>query len=202
MSTFAAISALAAQPAYVSARQKLDLIESDRAPAGAVLGFSKAEIEAWAAVEIPQIVPEGVRNPRVELGTGVATGHALVDFARLRHAKGAAKNWLIDRLIEGERPISVTVEVNSAAGRCTVNIRRLEISGHAASGSVLDFLVKNFFMPLFPDAKIGEPFELRNRVESVTLRPLAAYAKIDRTPPAKPGSPVKPVLRGRTAAVR
>jgi hypothetical protein len=192
-----AASALAAPPAYNSARRKLDIIESGRATAGAFYNFSKAEIEAWAAVEIPKIIPEGFRAATVDLGTNTATGHALVDFTRMRHAKGAPKNWFIDRLLAGERPLSVTVDVKSAGGKCTVFLRRVEISGVTATGSVLDFLVKYFFLPLFPDAKIGEPFEMGYRLESIAVRPLAAYVKIDRSPPARPQSAPRRVLGGR-----
>jgi hypothetical protein len=173
----------AATPAYDSAKRKLDLIENDRAPAGAIYTFTPAEIEAWAAVEIPEIVPEGFRNARMELGSGVATGRALIDFMRLRHAKGAPKNWFIDKLLEGERPVAVTVEVQSTNGNCTVFLRRLEISGVVANGSVLDFLIKTFFLTLYPEAKINEPFRMEHRVDSVTVRPNAVYVKINNSRP-------------------
>jgi hypothetical protein len=185
-------AAAAVSPAYYSARRKLDAIEEDRAPAGAVYTFTKAEIEAWAAVEIPQEVPEGFRDARVDLGTNVATGHALIDFMRLRHARGAPKNWLIDKLLDGERPVSVTVEVRSANGSCTVFLRGLEVSGVAATGSVLDFLVKNFFLTLYPDAKINEPFRMEHRVDRVVIRPNAVYVKINNTPPPLVPRPPKP----------
>ncbi len=178
-----------AEPAaYKSARKKLDIIESNRAPANTVYSFSKAEIEAWAAVEIPQIVPEGFRDARVELGTDVATGRAYIDFMKLRHAKGGSNNWFLDKLLQGERPVAVTVQVQSAKGKCTVYLKKLEISGVSATGTVLDLLIKTFFMPLFPDAKIGQPFELDHRIERIALRPVAAYAKIKSTPPAPASS--------------
>jgi hypothetical protein len=36
---------------------------------------------------------------------------------------------------------------------------------------VLDFLVKTFFLPLFPSAKIGEPFDLGWNIDRVEIRP-------------------------------
>lgn len=175
--------------AYQSARRKLDAIESDRAPAGTVYSFSKAEIEAWAVKEAVELIPEGFREPRIELGTDVAVGRALIDFMKLRHAKGAPKNWFLDKLLQGERPVAVTAEIQSSDGRCTVNLKRLEISGVAATGTVLDFLVNTFFLTLFPDAKIGQPFTLRHRVERIAIRPAAVYAKINGTPPAPAAAP-------------
>jgi hypothetical protein len=178
--------AASAPAAYSSAQRKLDLIQDDRAPANAVYSFNKTEIEAWAAAEIPELIPEGFRDARIELGTDVAVGRGYIDFMKLRHAKGAPKNWFLDKLLQGERPVSVTVKLQSANGMCTVILQRLEISGVAATGSVLDFLLKNFFLTLFPDAKVGEPFALRHRMESVTVRPLAVYVKIKNEPPPAP----------------
>lgn len=179
--------AAAANPpaAYQSAKRKLDTIENDQAPANAAYSFTKAEIEAWATVEAREEVPEGFRDPRVELGNGVATGRALIDFMKLRHAKGAPKNWFIDKLLEGERPVAVTARIDSANGMCTVHLLRLEISGVAATGSVLDFLIKNFFLTLYPEAKIGEPFRFQHRVERLEVRPAGAYIKIANAPPPK-----------------
>jgi hypothetical protein len=168
----------AANPDYESAQRKMAAIENGTAAPGSYVTFTEKEIEAWARVEVPKEVPEGFRDPRAELGENVATGRALIDFAALRHAKGAKSNWLIDKMIAGERPVAVTLEVHSSNGRCTVYLRRVEVGGVAATGQVLDFLVNTFFMPLYPNAKIGKPFELADNVESVSIRPAAVYVKI------------------------
>jgi hypothetical protein len=178
-------AATAPTAAYQSAKRKVDAIEEDRAPAKATYSFNKAEIEAWATAEAAELVPEGFRDPRIELGSGVATGRAMIDFMRLRHAKGAPKNWFIDKLLEGERPVAVTARVESANGTCIVHLLRVEISGVAATGTVLDFLIKNFFLTLYPDAKIGEPFQLKHRVERLDVLPAAAYVKIANVAPPK-----------------
>jgi hypothetical protein len=153
-------------------------IENETAAPGSYVTFTEREIEAWARVEVPKEVPKGFRKPDAELGNNVATGRALIDFAQLRRARGAKSNWLIDKLISGERPVAVTLEVHSSNGRCTVDLRRVEVGGVAATGGVLDFLVNTFFMPLYPNAKIGKPFELAHNVESITIRPSAIYVKI------------------------
>ncbi len=160
----------AADPAYSSARRKLDLIEEHRAPRGSVIVFSQAEINAWARVEVPAVVPEGIRDERVELGNGSATGYALVDLLTMRQARGRDTNWFVARLIEGERPLRVMVDLQSGHGRCTVFLRRVEISGVAASGAALDFLIRTFFLPLYPDAKIGQPFELGYNIDRIDVR--------------------------------
>jgi len=166
-------------PEARSAKTKLALIMDEKARRGSTIVFTAREMEGWAKVEIPAMVPEGFRSPRVALGSGVADGHALVDFKRLRHAQGAAPSWL-DNLIEGERPLKVSVAVRSADGWCTVDLTRVEISSVSATGTVLNVLVKTFFLPLFPNAKVNEPFELSYRIDRIEVRPAGVYVTIKR----------------------
>jgi hypothetical protein len=160
----------AADPAFERAWNKLDLIESGRARPGSVFVFTPAEMNAWARARVPQEI-EGVRDPRIELGNGAATGYALIDFVKMRQGEGIPTNPLLARLISGERPVKVTVRLASAAGRCTAYLTGMEINGVSASGQVLDALVNWFFKPLFPGAKINEPFDLRDGIERIEVRP-------------------------------
>lgn len=163
---------LTADDAYVrSALVKIHSIENGEAKRGSVILFSVQELNSWALYEIPQIVPQGLRNPKVTLGTGTGTGYALVDFLKMRRAQGQAGNWILERMIEGERPIAVSIQVQSGGGQCVVDLTRVEISGVAATGTVLDFLIKTFFMPLYPTAKIGEKFEIGYNIDRIDLRP-------------------------------
>ena len=170
---------LAADPVFERAWNKLDAIESGRARPGSVIVFTPAELNAWAEVRVPQMV-DGIRNPRVELGTNTATGSALVDFLKMRQAEGVATNPVLATLIEGERPLKVSVRVESGGGRCTVHLMRVEISGIAATGPVLDLLVSAFFRPLFPDAKIDQPFELGDNIDRIDIRPSGVRVSIKK----------------------
>jgi hypothetical protein len=89
----------------------------------------------------------------------------------MRQGEGLATNFLIAKLIEGERPLKVSVQLESGHGRATARLTRLEISGVAVTGAPLDFLVNEFFLHLFPDAKVNQPFELHDNIESIELRP-------------------------------
>jgi hypothetical protein len=133
--------------------------------------FTTTELNAYARSEVPVIAPEGVRQLRLELRNGAGTGYAMIDFLRLRHAQGSETPWLIAKLIEGERPVKVDAHFQSANGKATVFLDRVEISGVAVSGSTLDFLIRNFFLPLYPNAKISQPFELANCVDRVDVIP-------------------------------
>lgn len=170
---------LAADPLFERAWNKLDAIESGRARPGSVIVFTPAELNAWVQARAPQMV-EGIRNPRIELGTDTATGSALVDLLKMRQAEGVATNPVLAKLIDGERPLKVSVRVDSGGGRCTVHLIRVEISGLAATGPVLDLLVSAFFRPLFPDAKIDQPFELGDNIDHIEIRPAGLRVAIKK----------------------
>ena len=133
--------------------------------------FTPKEINAWARVTVPETVPEGIRDERIDLGSDTANAHAIVDFLRMRQAQGKATIPLLGALIEGERPLTISVRLESGGGRCTVYLTRVEVGGVSAEGALLDFLVKTFFLPLFPDAKINEPFDLGYDMDRVEIRP-------------------------------
>jgi len=174
------IVAAAADPAAANVTRKLDIIQSGKAKPGSVFVFTSAELNAWVRVKAPMVVPEGLREPRLEMGTGTATGYALVDFLKMRHAAGVETNWLISKLIQGEKRLTASASIQSANGRATVHLLRVEIGGLAVSGATLDFLIDTFFRPLFPDAKIDEPFELSDRVDRIEVTPAEARVYIKK----------------------
>jgi len=163
---------LTAGDAYCrSALAKLHSLEAGEVKRGAVVTFSVQEINSWAYYMIPGIVPEGIRNEKVTLGNDNGTAFALMDLLKMRHTQGKATNWIMARMIEGERPVTISIHVQSGGGLCIVDLTRVEISGAVAAGSVLDFLVKTFFMPLYPTAKIGQKFEIGYNIDRIDLRP-------------------------------
>ena len=174
----AADAQAAADPQVERVNRKIDLIQSGRARPGSVLVFTVAELNAWGRAKAAEVVPEGFRDARLELGNGSATSYALVDFLKLRHAAGIETNWLVAKLIQGEKPLKVTADIQSAHGRATVHLTRVEIGGIAVSGAPLDFLIQTFFTPLYPDAKIDQPFELADGVDRIEVTPAEARAFI------------------------
>jgi hypothetical protein len=166
----AVLPLLAADPAFARAESKLDRIESGHARPGSVIVFTPAEMNAWARGRVPQMY-QGIRDPAVQLGTGTASGSAFVDFLKMRQGEGLATNSLVAKLIQGERPLKVSIQLESSHGRATARLTRLEISGVAVTGAPLDFLVNEFFLHLFPDAKVNQPFDLHDNIERIELRP-------------------------------
>lgn len=161
---------------YLSAKQKFGQIETDRLRPGSRVTLTPREIDAWVARE----APAGVRNPRLELQTGVAKGAALIDFGKVRRAQGHPPGWLMSKLLDGERPVTVTARVRSGNGVATVDVERVEISGITVDGRTLQFLIDNVLLPLYPDAAVGRPFQLGHRIERLDVQPGAVGVVIGR----------------------
>ena len=167
-----AIPLLAAtDPLYLSTQKKFDQIADGKLKPGTVVVLTPAELNAWARVKVTESIPQGLRTPGIELGSGEATGSALVDFLKMASQNGQEPGWLMSKLIEGERPLKIWIRMTSSGGRATVNLTRVELSGASLSGRTLDFLIDNFFKPKYPDAKIGEPFDLGYSIERIEIQP-------------------------------
>lgn len=152
---------------YGSAKQKLAQIETGKLKTGTRVTFTPREIGAYAAKE----APNGVRNPKLELQSGIAKGNALVDFGKVRRAQGYQPGWLMAKLLDGERPVSVTARISSGGGKATVDVQSVEISGMTIDGKMLDFLIQNFLLAMYPDAVVGRPFELGHRIDRIDIQP-------------------------------
>jgi hypothetical protein len=165
---------------YQSAKRKLELIQSEHLPLGTYVALRPRELTAYAQREVRKVVPEGVRQPRVQLGDGEATAFAYLDFPKLRRSTGKPLGWLMARLLAGERPVRVKARVLSSGGQARVDLERVEIGGLAVGGAALEFLIGNFVLPYYPDAMIGRPFELAYGIERLEVRPTEVRVVIGR----------------------
>jgi hypothetical protein len=151
--------------------QRMEMIEKGRVDPGARVQFAEPELNTYLSQKVKQVVPQGLRNPRVQLGEGRATAHALVDFVRMKHARGEQMGWLMRKMLEGEHELTVIGRLESAAGRGRVDIEEVEIGGTSFRGRTLDLLVRTFVAPLYPQAKPGQSFELGYDMDRIELKP-------------------------------
>jgi len=166
---------------YLSVKRKFHSIETRQAKAGSRVPISSQELNAYVETELPQVAPAGIRKPHVVLhGGNTATGSALVDFVKLRSAKGQKTNWFMRKLLEGEREVKVTTHIDSANGTATVNVQRVEVGGIPIQGAALDFLISNYLIPNYPQAKIGQPFALHRSVDHIEVAKDVAYVVLKR----------------------
>jgi hypothetical protein len=162
---------------YDSARHKLDLIENERLHPGARVELSERELNAYAQHE----APHGVRNAHLEIApSGIATGSALIDFNEVRRAQGHPPGWLMSKLLEGERPVTVTARLTSSNHHAQVDVQRVTISGMELDGNTLDFLIQHVLLAVYPDAAVDRPFELGHRVDHFELHSQGVSVVIGR----------------------
>jgi hypothetical protein len=155
-----------------NANRKFAGIESSRLPAGTRVEISSAELNAWANEKARIYAPGAARNIRLELRDGEATGHALIDFIKLRRsATGEESSWLMRNMFSGERPVVVRARFQSRNHRARVDVQRVEVSGVPIEGSTLNFLVQNWLRPTFPNAHMNEWFQLGFRIDHFTVTP-------------------------------
>jgi hypothetical protein len=166
----ASLTLNAADPALESANAKLEKLTSGKGKPGEVVFLTPVEINAWVAAKVPEEIPQGIRDVRIELGTDAASASALVDFVKVQQSRGKSTGWAM-AMMAGERPLKVSIRVASSGGKITVYLTRVEISGVSMEGAGLDFLIKTVFLPLYPDAKIGEPVDLDYKIDQVQIRP-------------------------------
>jgi hypothetical protein len=156
------MSVMTADPLADSAQKKLDSISDRKLKPGSTVVLSSQEVNAWLHEKAVKAFPQGIRNEHIDLGPGTADGTALVDLLKIQ--KGNV-NSLIARLIEG---------------RATVFLTRVELSGVAMEGSVLDFLIKQFIQPRYPDIKINQPFDLDFNIDRIELQPAGVRVVIKK----------------------
>ncbi len=161
---------------YLSAKKKFQAIDKQTVKPGSKMAVTSSELNAYVQTELPKVAPEGIRDPNVELiGNNTASGKVMVDFLKLRSARGKSTSWIMRKLLEGEREVAVTARVSSGYGKATVHLQRVEVSGIPIEGTALDFLINNYLIPNYPEAKIGRPFELHKRVDRIEVSPGVAY---------------------------
>jgi hypothetical protein len=174
-------AAVATTTDYLSAQRKFEQIGNGKVKPGSQVVIANRELNAWVQKEIPEVAPDGLRNPEVRLGLGRASGTALIDFLKLRRAAGSPEpGWILRKLLSGEHEVTVTTRVDSGAGKATVNVEEVEISGIPVSGAALDYLIQNYLLPRYPDTKIGKPFELGHKIDRLDIRPEAVRVIMQR----------------------
>jgi hypothetical protein len=165
----------AADPQAASARKKLSSIEHYRAARGSMITLTPEEVNAWAREEMPS----GIRAPRVKLGANTAEIEANVDVIRMAQAGGNHVNGIIARLFQGERPMRVSLRLDSGNARITLFITAVEVNGVPVTGSVLEFLVETL-VSRFPGVRVNRPFDLSYNLDRIDIRPIGIRAFLKR----------------------
>jgi hypothetical protein len=152
----------------------VDLITRDRFPPSGSISFNSQELLALGMAGIDAAAPGAIQHPELSLAHNAATATAVIDFDRLRQTslpKDSSDAWLYKRILTGEHPISVSVEITSGGGQMTVHPTAVSVSGVTLSGSGLEFLINSFLVPRYPDAVIDRPFPLSPNIDRIEVEP-------------------------------
>jgi hypothetical protein len=144
------------------------------------MNFTAQEVLALGMAEINAAAPGAFKNAALQLQADGATATGLVDFDLLRKAQNrsgdSTGDWLFSKLLAGEHPVTVTVQVSSGHGLMTVHPTLVQISGMTLSGRTLQFVIANFVQPYFGASVVDQPFKLAPQLSQVLVTPAYATA--------------------------
>jgi hypothetical protein len=151
-----------------SCHRKFTQIESGRAR-GTVVTVTSPEINAFVAQQAVLLGKGAIRNTRVDLWQDHGRVAARIDLVSLAELRGRPLNWFFATMFAGERQVIATTKLVSVQGRARVDLEKLEVEGHVLDGRPLQFLIDEFVLPEYPDARIGQWFPLSFGIRTIRL---------------------------------
>jgi len=151
-----------------SAAQKLDRISLGEMDPGERITLTQSEINSFLEYDYAGLLPEGIRNLRVELeaDTGIVSGRA--DFSQLGEAQDAATRLLL-MMLRGEHDFVARVRYVSAGGQARADVDSFQIDGRELKGPILDWIVQNYVATDLEGFALGQPTPLGNNLEQIRL---------------------------------
>jgi len=165
---------------FQSIQKKMDDIVKDKTRPGDRIYMSNRELNAYLAAQAVAIAPKAIKNTKVELAEGSGSASAMVDFLELNKARNGPSNYLMDKILEGQRFVKVSVHVQTKAGKVRVDVDRVEVAGAAMSGAALDFLIQRYVLPQFPTAKIDQWFSMEHHMDHIEIHQSGATVVIGK----------------------
>ena len=151
-----------------SCHRKFTQIESGRAR-GAVVTVSGSEIDAFVAEQAALQGKGAIRNTHVDLWQDHGRVIARVDIVSLAELRGRPLNWFFAAMFAGQRQVIATTKLLSVQGQARVDLEKLEVEGHVLDGRPLQFLIDEFVLPEYPDARVSQWFPLGFGIRTIHL---------------------------------
>ena len=152
-----------------SAERKIDRVEANGRsprPNQTPTVFTEAEVNAYLASDNVRL-PAGVESVKLEGEDGVITGHARVDFDRIR--EGAHSSNPLLSVFSGVHDVVVVAHAHGAEGRGHVHVESVSIDDMEVPHFVLQLFVDKFLTPKYPDLGIDSQFVLADRIDSASV---------------------------------
>jgi hypothetical protein len=153
----------------VSAERKIDHIESNGRsshPNQTPTVFTEAEVNAYISSDNVKM-PAGVESVTLEGEDGIITGHAKVDFDRVREGVHSSNPLL--SIFSGVHDVLVVAHARGTEGRGHVHVDSVSIDDMEVPHFVLQLFVDKFLTPKYPDLGIDSQFTMADRIDSANV---------------------------------
>ena len=174
----AAALGLSQTPDAGKVRAKIALIEADAVAPKSRVEFPLREILAYANEEGRKEVGDGFRNLRLTLGSNAASGSAIVNFVKLKTARGEPPGLVLRWMLRGDRQLAASARFQSGGGKARVDVDEVTLDGLVLRGKLLDLLIDYYLLPRYPDAKIGKPFDLHHGIDRIDVTPAGVTVRM------------------------
>ena len=166
-----ASSSLLSPTASLSAKKKIDRINSGSLRNGETVILSENEINSFFKYDHSGEMPEGVREVKVDLGEGGAVVRVFVDLSRAQDQQGAPGGIVWRFLLRGERKVVAHCRYRSADGYGRLDVDSVEIDGRTVPRFIVDWLIASYVNPQIPDFEVGKTVGLPKKVQEIRVQP-------------------------------
>jgi hypothetical protein len=165
-----ALSLMAVSPEESrSAAEKLDRITLDEMAPGERITLTQSEINSFLAYDYAGLIPEGIRDLRVEFAADIGIVSGRADFSQLAAAQDPATRLLLT-MLRGERQFMARVRYVSSGGQARADVDSFQIDGLELKGPILDWIVQNYVATDIEGFALGQPTPLGHNLEQILLQ--------------------------------
>lgn len=162
-----ASSPLLSLSASLSAKKKIDRINSGHLHSGEKIVLSETEVNSFLKYNYSKRMPEGVHSVRVKFQESSVVVNALVDFSRSQDLDKLPGFTLWKFLFDGEREITANCGYRSADGYGSLYLKSVEIDGKTIPQLIIDWLITSYVNPQIPNFTLGKKVDFPENIRHI-----------------------------------
>ncbi|MGZ4877979.1 MAG: hypothetical protein ACXVIO_07310 [Candidatus Angelobacter sp.] len=113
------------------------------------------------------VLPQGVKNLKMEGRGGVVTAFLNVDFDEIRAGKNSSNPML--SIFSGQHDVRVEADASGSGREGRVHVREVTIDGFNVPRMALEYFVSKYITPKYPNVGIDSQFQLPNKIDLATV---------------------------------
>ncbi|HEY1937036.1 MAG TPA: hypothetical protein VGJ33_03780 [Candidatus Angelobacter sp.] len=113
------------------------------------------------------VLPQGVKQLRMEGRSGIVTAFLNVDFDEIRAGQKSANPML--SVFSGQHDVRVEADASGNGGQGTVHVREVTIDGISVPRIALEYFVSKYITPKYPNIGIDSKFQLPDKIDMATV---------------------------------